>query len=144
VHAATQSPLALEVLQRIAALYAVEATILGDPPEVRLQARQARSAPLFTELRQWLEKTQACISSKSDLAGAIRYTLSRWHALTLVLRDGRACIGNNGAERSMRPMALGRKNWLFAGSDADGERAAAVYSLTETALCRARHNAERY
>ena len=88
---------------------------------------------MFTALRSWLEKTQARISGKSDLAGAIRYTLSRWHALTLVLRDGHACIDNNAAERSMRPMGLGRKNWLFAGSDAGGERAAAIYSLTETA-----------
>jgi hypothetical protein len=67
------------------------------------------------------------------LAGAIRYALSRWNALTLVLRDGRACIDNNAAERAMRPMTLGRKNWLFAGSDDGGERAAAIYSLTETA-----------
>jgi transposase len=133
VHAATQSPLALEVLQRIAALYEIEATIRGRPPDARLAARTAQSAPLFTALRLWLEKTQARVSGKSDLAGAIRYTLSRWHALTLVLRDGRACIDNNAAERSMRPMALGRKNWLFAGSDAGGERAAAAYSLMETA-----------
>jgi transposase len=133
VHAATQSPLALEALQRIAALYEIEATIRGRPADARLAARTAQSTPLFTALRSWLEKTQARISGKSDLAGAIRYTLSRWQALTLVLRDGRACIDNNAAERSMRPMCLGRKNWLFAGSDAGGERAAAIYSLTETA-----------
>ena len=133
VHASTQSPLALEALQRIAALYAIEATIRGQPPDARLAARTAQSAPLFTALRQWLEKTQARISGKSDLAGAIRYTLSRWHALTLVLRDGRACIDNNAAERSMRPMTLGRKNWLFAGSDSGGRSAAAAYSLIQTA-----------
>jgi transposase len=133
VHAATQSPLAYEALQRIAALYAIEATIRGHSPDVRLAARRARSAPLFTDLRAWLEKTQARISSKSDLAGAIRYALTRWTALTLVLRDGRACLDNNAAERAMRPMTLGRKNWLFAGSDTGGERAAAIYSLTETA-----------
>jgi len=133
VHAATQSPLAYEALQRIAALYAIEATIRGEPPDVRLRVRQAQSAPLFAELKAWLEKTQSRISRKGELAGAIRYTLSRWEALTLVLRDGRACIDNNAAERSMRPMTLGRKNWLFAGSDAGGERAAAIYSLTETA-----------
>jgi transposase len=132
-HAATKSPLALEALQRIAALYEIEAAIRGQPADARLAARTARSAPLFTALRVWLEKTQARISGKSELAGAIRYTLSRWHAMTLVLRDGRACIDNNAAEHSMRPMALGRKNWLFAGSDAGGERAAAIYSLTETA-----------
>ena len=95
--------------------------------------RAAKSAALLTELRTWLEKTQMRISGKSDLAGAIRYTLSRWEALTLILRDGRTCIDNNAAERSMRPMCLGRKNWLFAGSDSGGERAAAVYSLIETA-----------
>src|SRR5271157_1302909 len=133
VHASTRSPPALEALQRIAALYAIEATIRGQSPDARLAARTAQSAPLFTALRQWLEQTQARISGKSDLAGAIRYTLSRWGALTLVLRDGRACIDNNAAERSMRPMTLGRKNWLFAGSDSGGERAAAIYTLTETA-----------
>jgi len=133
VHASTQSPLALEALQRIAALYAIEATIRGQPPDARLAARAAQSAALFTALRQWLEKTQARISGKSDLAAAIRYTLSRWNALTLVLRDGRACIDNNAAERSMRPMTLGRKNWLFAGSDSGGRSAAAAYSLIQTA-----------
>jgi len=133
VHASTQSPLALEALQRIAALYAIEATIRGQSPDARLAARTAQSAPLLTALRQWLEQTQARISGKSDLAGAIRYTLSRWDALTLVLRDGRACIDNNAAERSMRPMTLGRKNWLFAGSDAGGHSAAAAYSLIQTA-----------
>ena len=133
VHAATHSPLALEALQRIAALYAIEATIRGQPPDARLAVRQAQSAPLFAELRTWLDKTQARIPGKSELAGAIRYTLTRWEALTLVLRDGRACLDNNAAERAMRPMTLGRKNWLFAGADAGGERAAAIYSLTETA-----------
>jgi transposase len=133
VHASTQSPLALEALQRIAALYAIEATIRGQPADTRLAARTGQSAPLFSRLRQWLEKTQARISGKSDLAAAIRYTLSRWDALTLVLRDGRACIDNNAAERSMRPMTLGRKNWLFAGSDSGGHSAAAAYSLIQTA-----------
>jgi transposase len=133
VHAATRSPLALEALQRIAAPHAIKATIRGQPPDARLAVRQAQSAPLFAELRAWLEKTHARIPGKSELAGAIRYALSRWEALTLVLRDGRACLDNNAAERAMRPMTLGRKNWLFAGSDAGGERAAAVYTLTETA-----------
>jgi transposase len=133
VHAATKSPLALEALQRIAALYAIEATIRGQPPDVRLAVRLAKSAPLFTDLRDWLDKTLARIPGKSELAGAIRYTVTRWNALTLVLRDGRACLDNNAAERSMRPMTLGRKNYLFCGSDAGGERAAAIYTLTETA-----------
>ena len=133
VHAATQSPLADEALQRIAALYAIEATIRGEPPDVRLRVRQAQSAPLFAGLKDWMDRTRARISGKTDLAAAIRYALARWDALTLVLRDGRACLDNNAAERAMRPMTLGRKNWLFAGSDAGGERAAAIYTLTETA-----------
>jgi transposase len=133
VHAATQSSLAQEALHRIAALYAVEATIRGQPPEIRRCVRQAQSAPLFTALRTWLDQTLARVSGKTDLAKAIRYALARWDALTVVLRDGRACLDNNAAERAMRPMTLGRKNWLFAGADAGGERAAAIYSLTETA-----------
>ena len=133
VHAATGSPLAHEALQRIAALYAIETTIRGQPPEARLTARQTQSAPLFTALLAWLELTQARIPGKSELGAAIRYVLARWNALTLCLRDGRACLDNNVAERAMRPITLGRKNWLFAGSDAGGERAAAIYSLTETA-----------
>ena len=100
---------------------------------MRLQARKRHSAPLLDALKDFLDSSLRRISGKSDLAGAIRYSLSRWEALTLVLRDGRACIDNNAAERAMRPMTLGRKNWLFAGSDAGGERAAAIYTLTETA-----------
>jgi len=133
VHAATQSPLALAALQRIAALYAVETEARGQPPDVRLRVRQAQSAPLFTGLKGWMDQTLFRISGKTELAAAIRYALARWDALTLVLRDGRACLDNNAAERAMRPMTLGRKNWLFAGSNAGGERAAAIYSLTETA-----------
>lgn len=133
MHVATQSPLALAALQRIAALYAVETEARGQPPDVRLRVRQAQSAPLFTGLKGWMDQTLFRISGKTELAAAIRYALARWDALTLVLRDGRACLDNNAAERAMRPMTLGRKNWLFAGSNAGGERAAAIYSLTETA-----------
>ena len=133
LHASDGSPLALEALQRIAVLYAIEGTIRGEPPEVRLRVRQAKSAPLFAHLRTWLEQTLTRISGKTQMAGAIRYMLTRWEALTLVLRDGRACIDNNAAERAMRPIPLGRKNWLHAGSDAGSERAAAIFSLTETA-----------
>jgi hypothetical protein len=88
---------------------------------------------LFADLKGGMEQTLPRVSGKSDLAGAIRCALSRWDALSLVLRDGRVCLDNNAAERAMRPVPLGRKNWLFAGSDAGGERAAAIYSLTETA-----------
>ena len=87
----------------------------------------------MAELRDWLTAMRARISGRSDLAAAIRYALSRWDGLTLFLRDGRACIDNSAAERAIRPLALGRRNWTFAGSDAGGQRAAAVYSLIETA-----------
>jgi transposase len=133
IHAETKSPQSHEALQRIAALYAIEAMIRGESADVRLKIRAERSAPLFAQLRTWLDATLSRVSGKSEMAKAIRYALARWDALTLVLRDGRVCIDNNAAERSMRPMTLGRKNWLFAGSDSGGERAAAIYTLTETA-----------
>jgi transposase len=133
IHAETKSPQSHEALQRIAALYAIEAMIRGEPADVRLRVRNERSAPLFAAFRTWLDATLSRVSGKSEMAKAIRYALARWDALTLVLRDGRACIDNNAAERSMRPMTLGRKNWLFAESDSGGERAAAIYTLTETA-----------
>jgi transposase len=133
VYKSDKSPLANEALRRIAGLYAIEATIRGSTADARLAVRAEQSAPLFADLRGWMEKTLPRVSGKSDLAGAIRYALSRWDALSLVVRDGRVCLDNNAAERAMRPIPLGRKNWLFAGSDAGGERAAAIYSLTETA-----------
>ena len=133
IHAETKSPQSHEALQRIAALYAIEAMIRGESADVRLKIRTERSGPLFAQLRTWLDATLSRVSAKSEMAKAIRYALARWDALTLVLRDGRVCIDNNAAERSMRPMTLGRKNWLFAGSDSGGERAAAIYTLTETA-----------
>ena len=108
IHAETKSPQALDALQRIAALYAVEASIRGEPPEVRRRVRMERSETLFADLRKWLDTTLSRVSGKSEMAKAIRYALARWEALTLVLRDGRVCIDNNAAERSMRPMTLGR------------------------------------
>lgn len=102
-------------------------------PEVRLKVRQAQNAPQFADFRTWLEQTLTRIFGQTELVGAIRYMLTRWDALTLVLRDGCACIDNNAAGRAMRPVPLGRKNWLLAGSDVGGERAAAIFSLTETA-----------
>ena len=133
VHEATKSPLAREALDRIAALYRIEDGIRRRPPDQRLRARAEHATPLMEELHDWLETTRSRISGRSELAAAIRYSLSRWNALTLILRDGRACIDNSAAERAMRPIALGRRNWMFAGSDAGGERAAAIYSLIETA-----------
>lgn len=133
VHEAVKSPLAREALDRIAALYRIEDGIRRRPPDQRLRARAEHATPLMEELHDWLETTRSRISGRSELAAAIRYSLSRWNALTLILRDGRACIDNSAAERAMRPIALGRRNWTFAGSDAGGERAAAIYSLIETA-----------
>lgn len=133
VHQANGSTVAREVLDRIGALYAVEQDIRGRPPDERQQARQARAGPLIADLKTWLQATRAKLSGKSDLAAAMRYALSRWAALTRYLDDGRLEIDNNAAERAIRPLALGRKNYLFAGSDKGGERAAAIYSLIETA-----------
>jgi len=114
-------------------LFAIEAEIHGQSPEARLAARQARSAPLMTDLRTWLEAKLRRISGKSDLAKAIRYAMAQWSALTTVLRDGRACLHNNAGERQMRRLALGRKNYLFAGSMEGGRRAAIIYTLVGTA-----------
>lgn len=133
MHQTTKSPLAREALNRIGALYRVEDTIRGKPPDQRLAVRAGHTAPLMNNLRNWLDATLSRISGRSDLAKAIRYSLSRWDALMLILRDGRACIDNSAAERAMRPIAIGRRNWTFAGSNAGGERAAAIYSLIETA-----------
>ncbi|MBB4861153.1 transposase [Novosphingobium chloroacetimidivorans] len=133
IHAANGSAVAREAFDRIAALYAVEDDIRGAPPERRRSERQTRAGPLLQALRTWLETTLPKLSRKSDLAIAVRYALSRWQALGRYLDDGRLEIDNNAAERALRGVALGRKNWLFAGSDKGGERAAAIYSLIETA-----------
>ena len=126
------APIASEALRRIAQLYAVEAEIRGRDPEARRRERQARSTPLIAELKAWLEKQLATVSRKSTLAEAIRYALSRWEGLTLFLDDGRVEIDSNSVERSIRPLALTRKNALFAGSDGGGEHWATIASLVET------------
>jgi len=125
--------LAEQALQRIAALYEIEADIRGQVPEERRQQRQARAGPLLKELHTWLSAMLGRVSAKSELAAAIGYSLTRWQALTRYLQDGRVEIDNNAAERALRGVSLGRKNYLFMGSDAGGERAAAIYSLVETA-----------
>jgi len=127
------SPIAREALQRIVALYKVEEQVRGKPPEERRAVRQAESKPLLDSLRQWLETSLSKLSRKSDTTAAIRYALSRWDALSRYIEDGHIEIDNNAAERSLRAIALGRKNYLFAGSDAGGERAAAIYSLIGSA-----------
>jgi len=134
LHASTDSPLALEALERIAALYKIETEIRGQLPDERRAARQTHAAPLLADLKAWLHATVRREGSrKSELAGAIGYTLSLWTALTRYADDGRIEMDNNAAERELRAVALGRKNYLFAGSDAGGERAAAFYSLIGSA-----------
>lgn len=133
IHLASDSPVALEALNRIGELYAIEQQARGQPPPLRQQIRQTHAAPKLGALRAWLIATRAQLSKKSELAGAMHYALSRWRALTRYCEDGRIEIDNNAAERSLRVVALGRKNYLFAGSDAGGERAAAIYSLLGTA-----------
>jgi transposase len=133
VHAANGSPIAQEALQHIAALYHVETAARGRPPDERRRLREQQSKPLLDEFHAWLTATKPKLSPNSELAAAIRYALGRWTALARYIADGRLEIDNNAAERAIRPLALGRKNYLFAGSDAGGERAAAIYSLVATA-----------
>jgi transposase len=133
LHATGQAPLATEAVRRIGLLYAIEQDLRGRPPDERARQRQARAGPILQSLRAWLDETLARVSGRSDLAVAIRYALSRWEALTRYIADGRLEIDNNPVERAIRPLALGRKNWLFAGSDTGGQRAAAIASLIATA-----------
>ncbi len=130
---AHKSPVAQEALERIAALYAIESEIRGRPPNERCEMRQARARPLLESLREWLESCLPRLSRKSDTTAAVKYALGLWEALVRYADDGRLEIDNNAAERALRVVALGRKNYLFAGSDAGGERAAAIYSLIGTA-----------
>lgn len=125
--------LAAEALRRIRLLYDIEDEVRGQPPEVRRAQRQARAGPLLTALRNWLQELLPRVSAKSEIAQAIRYSLVRWKALTRYVDDGSLEMDNNAAERALRGVALGRKNYLFMGSDTGGERAAAFYSLVETA-----------
>jgi hypothetical protein len=133
LHVAHKSPGAVEALERIGALYAVENDIHGRSPEERREVRNTRSRPLLESLKQWLEETLVKLSKKSDTAIAVRYALGRWEALLRYCEDGHLEIDNNAAERALRAVALGRKNYLFAGSDRGGESAAAIYSLIGTA-----------
>lgn len=133
LHKAQNSPLAAEALKRIAALYGIESDIRGKSPPLRQAEREARAVPQLTAFKAWLDDTLRNLSQKSALAEAIRYALARWDALVRYTTDGRIEIDNNTAERALRTVALGRKNFLFAGSDAGGERAAAIYSLIGSA-----------
>jgi hypothetical protein len=130
---AHRSPIATEAVERIAALYAIESEIRGRAPDERRQIRHARSRPLLDAMHGWLEASLAKLSKKSDTSAAIRYALALWDALVRFCDDGRIEIDNNSAERALRCVAIGRKNYLFAGSDRGGERAATFYSLIGTA-----------
>ncbi len=130
---ATGSPIAEEALRRIAELYAVEKAIRGQGAEARRLAREAESRPLIAAMKPWLEDQLRRVPPRGGLAEAIRYALARWPALCRFLDDGRIELDNNPVERAIRPVALGRKNHLFAGSDGGGERWAMVASLIDTA-----------
>lgn len=127
------SPLALEAVRRIDALFEIERAITGASAERRRAVRQEVSAPLVADLEAWLREQRARLSRGNDLAKAMDYLLKRWSAFTRFLDDARICLSNNAAERALRGIALGRKSWLFAGSDRGGQRAAAMYSLIVTA-----------
>jgi hypothetical protein len=133
VHRAQASPIAAEAIQRIAQLYAVEKQARGSPPERRVALRQAAAAPVFHDLEAWLREQLSRISGKSPLAAAIRYALTRMERMRAYLDNGMLELDNNTAERGMRAIALGRKNYLFVGSEAGGRAAAIAYTLIETA-----------
>jgi transposase len=133
IHVAHASPTTTEAMARIGALYAIEEEIRGKRAELRCSVRQARARPLLDDLRHWMERTLRSLSTKSQTAAAIRYALSHWRALTRYVDDGLLEIDNNAAERSLRAVVMGRKNYLFMGSDSGGQRAAALYSLIATA-----------
>jgi transposase len=133
LYEAHRSAVAKEALERIKALYAIEEEIRGRSAEERCEVRNARSRPLLESLKKWFEETLGKLSTKSDTTKAIRYALGHWDALMRFCDDGHLEIDNNAAERSLRAVVLGRKNYLFAGSDAGGERAAALYGLIGTA-----------
>jgi len=126
-------PLALEALRRIDLLFAIEREINGLPAAERVAVRQVKSAPLIAELEAWMIQTRDKLSRGHDLAKALNYMLRRWPSFTRFLSDGRICLTNNAAERALRGVALGRKAWLFCGSDRGGQRAAILYSLIVTA-----------
>ena len=133
IHVAHPSPTTTEALDRIGALYGIEDDIRGKPASIRREVRQSRARLLLEDLHAWMEKSLRQLSPKSETAAAIRYALSRWRALVRYTDDGLLEIDNNPAERALRCVALGRKNYLFAGADSGGERAAAIYSLIGSA-----------
>ncbi|GGY57325.1 IS66 family transposase [Parvularcula lutaonensis] len=129
----TGSPIAKEAIERIAELYAVEKEARGKSPATRVAIRKEKAEPVFDDLEAWLHQSILQLPGKGELAKAIRYTLGRMKRMRSYLENGECELDNNTAERSLRGIAVGRKNWTFAGSDAGGERAAAIYTLIETA-----------
>ena len=128
-----KAPIAIEAVKRIDALFAIEREINGIALQERLRVRSEQSRPLVVALEAWLREQRAKLSGQSKVAKAIAYSLTRWVALTRFLDDGRLCMSNNAAEREIRPLVMGRHNWTFAGSDQGGHRAAAIYTLVQTA-----------
>jgi transposase len=128
-----KAPIAIEAVERIDAMFTIEREINGMTPQERVRARHERSRPLVIDLESWLREQRARVSRNSETGKAIDYSLKRWAALTRFLDDGRLCMSNNAAEREMRAVAVGRRNWTFAGSDQGGRRAAALYTLIATA-----------
>jgi len=128
-----KAPIAIEAIARIDALFAVERDINGLLPEERRKVRQQRSRPRVEALGTWLREQHARLSPHGKVAKAIAYSLNAWDALLRFLDDGRLCMTNNAAERALRCIAVGRNNWTFAGSDAGGRCAAAIYTLIESA-----------
>ncbi|MES1148702.1 MAG: IS66 family transposase, partial [Bradyrhizobium guangdongense] len=129
----SNAPIAAEAVKRIDVLFAIEREINGLAAQERLRVRQERSRPLIVELAAWLREQRAKLSKNNDTTKAINYCISRWDAFSRFLDDGRLCMSNNAAERELRGVAVGRKNWTFAGSDEGGRRAAAIYSLIASA-----------
>lgn len=127
------SPIALEMVRRIDALFEIERAINGQSAARRLAVRRELSAPLLDDLKIWMTEQRAKLARGHDLSKAMDYILKRWTAFTRCLDDGRICLSNNAAERALRGVALGRKSWLLAGSDRGGQRAAVMYSLIVTA-----------
>jgi hypothetical protein len=127
------SPIAMEIVRRIDALFEIELSINGQTADYRKAVRQVQSAPLVAELDAYMHEQCAKLSRGHDLAKAMNYMFKRWNSFTRFLDDGRVCLSNNAAERALRGIALGRKSWLFCGSDRGGHRAAAMYSLIVTA-----------
>jgi transposase len=129
----SKAPIATEAVGRIDVLFAIEREINGSTPQERVRVRNERSRPLLIALQAWLREQRSKVSKQSETAKAIDYILKRWSAFTRFLDDGRLCMSNNAAEREIRAVAMGRKNWTFAGSDEGGRRAAAIYTLIATA-----------